>query len=142
MKWGGNALGVIVMRWIDEVARACAMSWCGRVAVAVYSGGIHFLSPIHIGDVVELEARLIHTGPHSMHIAVHVRAKDPRGTEWRDTTQCMSIFVTRDESGHASEVQQLELRSDEDRRLDEHALDLVRRRASLSPLQFDEERKY
>lgn len=142
VNWGGNAHGGIVMRWIDEVARACAMSWCGKDAVAAYSGGIHFLSPIHIGDVVELEARLIHTGPHSMHIAVHVRAKDPKGNQWRDTTQCMTIFVTRDETGHAASIPQLVARSEEDVRLDAHAIDLKRRRAELSPMRFDEARKY
>ncbi|MGW6174052.1 acyl-CoA thioesterase [Arthrobacter sp. NPDC055138] len=142
VNWGGNAHGGIVMRWIDEVARACAMSWCGRDAVAVYSGGIHFLNPVHIGDLVEAEARLIHTGPHSMHIAVHVRARDPRGGEWRPTTQCMTIFVTRNDAGHAAEVPQLMLRTDEDRRLDAHALDLMRRRAELPPLQFAVERTY
>ncbi|WP_417233718.1 acyl-CoA thioesterase [Arthrobacter sp.] len=142
VNWGGNAHGGIVMRWIDEVARACAMRWCGDDAVAVYSGGIHFLNPIHIGDVVELEARLIHTGPHSMHIAVHVRARDPRSEDWRETTQCMSVFVTRDASGKASAVRQLVPVSAEDRRLDEHALDLVRRRSELDPLHFATERKY
>ncbi len=142
VNWGGNAHGGIVMRWIDEVARACAMAWCGQDAVAVYSGGIHFLNPIHIGDIVELEARLIHTGPHSMHIAVHVRAKDPRESGWRETTRCMTIFVTRDASGRASAVPQLVLSSDEDRRLDAHALDLVRRRAELSPMRFAEARVY
>ncbi|MBV1781232.1 acyl-CoA thioesterase [Paeniglutamicibacter sp. ABSL32-1] len=142
VNWGGNAHGGIVMRWIDEVARACAMGWCGDDAVAVYSGGIHFTNPIHIGDIVELEARLIHTGPHSMHIAVHVRARDPRETQWRDTTQCMTIFVTRDDSGRASEVRQLVPASEEDRRLDAHAVDLVRRRAELSPLQFATARVY
>lgn len=142
VNWGGNAHGGIVMRWIDEVARACAMGWCGDDAVAVYSGGIHFTNPIHIGDVVELEARMIHTGPHSMHIAVHVRARDPRSVDWRETTQCMTIFVCRDDTGRASAVPQLVLASDEDRRLDEHALELVRRRAELEPLQFAVERKY
>ncbi|GAB3541827.1 acyl-CoA thioesterase [Arthrobacter tecti] len=142
VNWGGNAHGGIVMRWIDEVARACAMSWCGRDSVAVYSGGIHFLNPIHIGDLVELEARLIHTGPHSMHIAVHTRARDPRGAQWRRTTLCMTIFVTRDETGGAADVPQLPLHSDEDRRLDAHALDLARRRAELAPLRFAVERTY
>lgn len=142
VNWGGNAHGGIVMRWIDEVARACAMNWCGADAVAVYSGGIHFLNPIHIGDIVELEARLIHTGPHSMHIAVHVRARSPRETTWRDTTQCMSIFVTRDESGRASTVPQLVLASEEDVRLDAHAVDLVRRRAELAPMHFAAARVY
>ena len=110
--------------------------------MAVYSGGIHFTNPIHIGDIVELEARLIHTGPHSMHIAVHVRARDPRETAWRDTTRCMTIFVTRDESGRASDVRQLALTSDEDKRLDAHAVDLIRRRAELSPMRFATERVY
>ncbi|MGG5752720.1 acyl-CoA thioesterase [Zafaria sp. Z1313] len=142
VNWGGNAHGGIVMRWIDEVARACAMGWCGADAVAVYTGGIHFLNPVHIGDVVEAEARMIHTGPHSMHIVVHVRAKDPRGGSWRPTTRCMTVFVTRDADGHASPVRQLEPASDEDRRLDEHARDLVRRRAELPPLQFAAERVY
>lgn len=142
VNWGGNAHGGIVMRWIDEVARACATRWSGRDSVAVYSGGIHFLNPIHIGDVVELEARLIHTGPHSMHIAVHVRARDPRSDSWRETTRCMSIFVTRDENGHASSVPQWVPVNDEDRRLDNHALELILRRAEVPPLQFATERKY
>lgn len=142
VNWGGNAHGGIVMRWIDEVARACAMGWSGKDAVAVYSGGIHFMNPIHIGDIVELEARLIHTGPHSMHIAVHVRARDPRETQWRDTTQCMTIFVTRDESGRASEVRQLVPVNEEDKRLDAHAVDLICRRAELAPLGFVTARVY
>lgn len=142
VNWGGNAHGGIVMRWIDEVARACAMGWSGKDAVAVYSGGIHFMNPIHIGDIVELEARLIHTGPHSMHIAVHVRARDPRETQWRDTTQCMTIFVTRDESGRASEVRQLVPVNEEDKRLDAHAMDLICRRAELAPLGFVTARVY
>lgn len=142
VNWGGNAHGGIVMRWIDEVGRACAMAWCGKDAVAVYSGGIHFLAPIHIGDIVELAARLIHTGPHSMHIAVHVRAKNPCESEWRETTQCMSIFVSRDATGHASGVPQAVLRSEEDHRLDAHALDLINQRAELSPMLFAQPRVY
>ncbi|GAA5228815.1 acyl-CoA thioesterase [Paeniglutamicibacter antarcticus] len=142
VNWGGNAHGGIVMRWIDEVARACAMAWCGKDAVAVYSGGIHFLAPIHIGDIVELAARLIHTGPHSMHIAVRVMAKDPRESVWRETTQCMSVFVSRDATGRASAVPQAVLRSQEDFRLDAHALDLIERRAGLPPMRFAEARVY
>lgn len=140
--WGGNAHGGTVMRWIDDVARACAMGWCGAEAVAVYSGGIHFMAPIHIGDIVELQSRLIHTGAHSMHIAVHVRARDPRQTAWRETTRCMSVFVSREATGHAAPVPQAVLRSDEDYRLDAHARDLVTRRAKLRPIHFAEPRAY
>lgn len=66
---------------------------CILVFVAVYSGGIHFFRPIRIGHV-ELDARLIHTGPHSMRIAVHVRSgpvADLAGST--AATLCMSVFV-------------------------------------------------
>lgn len=134
--WGGNAHGGTVMRWIEEAAFAVATGWArSREVVAVYSGGIHFFAPVRIGDVVELRARLIHTGPHSMHVAVHVRAVDPADPgEMRATTQCLTVFVERAADGRAAAVAPLLLMSDEDRRLDAHALDLIERRARLAPL--------
>ncbi|MEB0303692.1 acyl-CoA thioesterase, partial [Mucilaginibacter sp. 5C4] len=69
------------MRWIDEAAFACAASWSSESAVAVYSGGIHFYRPIRIGHIVEVDARLIHTGPSSMHISIRVRSGSPRTPE-------------------------------------------------------------
>jgi acyl-CoA hydrolase len=133
--FGGNAHGGTVMRWIEETAFACAASWSSDRAVAVYSGGIHFFQPIRIGHLVELDARLIHTGPHSMHVAVHVRsgpATDPAAMAV--TTQCMTVFVDRGLDGRALPVRPLDLVSDEDRRLDAHAVDLIEARAALAPL--------
>jgi len=143
--YGGNAHGGTVLRWIDETAFACAASWSGEAAVAVYSGGIHFYRPIRIGNIVEVDARLIHTGTRSMHIAVHVRSGSPRRPDELElTTQCMSIFVDRGveersvdgraEAVRALPVRALPLVSDEDRRLDAHARDLIRMRADLEAL--------
>ena len=80
---GGKAHGGTVMRWIDEAAYACAAAWVRAGdresdAIAVYSGGIHFLAPVRIGDLVEVDARLIFTGPHSMHVSTRVSTADPR----------------------------------------------------------------
>ncbi|SDY82583.1 acyl-CoA thioesterase [Herbiconiux ginsengi] len=134
--WGGNAHGGTVMRWIDEAAFACAAGWTSASAVAVYSGGIHFYRPIRIGHIVEVAARLIHTGPQSMHIAIHVRSGSPETPQALElTTQCMSVFVDLDAaSGRSRPVPALPLVSDEDRRLDAHALDLIRLRAGLEAL--------
>ena len=44
------------------------------------------------------------------------------------------VFVRVGEDGKAAEVPQLELKSEEDRRLDAHALDLIARRKRLKPL--------
>jgi 4-hydroxybenzoyl-CoA thioesterase len=126
------------MGWIDETAYACAVGWSSGGARAVYSGGIHFFRPIRIGHVVEVEARLIHTGAHSMHIAVHVRSGSPSTPgALEPTTQCLSIFVDPGSDGRARPVQPLELRSDEDRRLDRHARELIRLRNRLGALPLD-----
>jgi acyl-CoA hydrolase len=133
--WGGNAHGGTVMRWIDEAAYACAASWSSESAVAVYSGGIHFYRPIHIGHIVEVDARLIHTGPHSMHISVHVRSgplDDPANLSL--TTRCLTVFVERGPSGRAEPIAPVPLASDEDIGLDRHASELIVMRAAMSAL--------
>lgn len=135
VNYGGNAHGGTVMRWIEEAAFACAASWSSTDAVAVYSGGIHFFRPIRIGHLVEVDARLIHTSPHSMHVAVHVRSGPPTAPhDLQLTTHCLTVFVDRGDDGHGRAVRELPLVSDEDRRLDAHARDLIAARAELAPI--------
>ncbi|MCS5722700.1 acyl-CoA thioesterase [Herbiconiux sp. CPCC 203407] len=132
--YGGNAHGGTVLSWIDETAFACAAGHSSENAIAVYSGGIHFYRPIRIGHIVEVEARLIHTGERSMHIAIHVRSGSPRTPGALElTTQCMSIFVDPEE-GRARRVPPLALVTSEDRRLDAHAEELIRMRAELEAI--------
>ena len=134
VNWGGKVHGGIAMRWIDETAHACAMRWSAGDTVAVYSGGIHFFRPLSIGDIVEITARLIHTTEHSMHIAVHVRSGDPRSDELHLATQCMTVFVAVGDDGRTRAIDQLELRSDEDVRLRDHAVELIALRAAMPPV--------
>jgi acyl-CoA hydrolase len=137
VNFGGNAHGGTVMRWIDEAARTCAASWSKRDSITVYSGGIHFYRPIHIGDIVEVEARLIHTGERSMHVAIHVRSGDPFSGELQQATQCMSVLVAKGPDGAALPILAMRLASEEDVRLDAHARKLVEMRAMLRSLAPD-----
>lgn len=133
VNFGGNVHGGTVMRWIDEAAYVCAVGWNHDQAIAVYAGGVRFYRPIHIGSVVETRARLVHTGPHSMHISVHVHSRDPRTADRQLTTHCLMIFVGLDGEGRSAPVPQWTPRSDEDIALDAHARHLVelRTRANL-----------
>ena len=132
VNWGGKVHGGIVMRWIDEAAHVVATRWAGTSrTVAVYSGGIRFYRPLFIGDLVEVEARLLHTGTSSMHISVHVRSGDPRRSDLQMTTHCLTVFVPLDDEGRAVECPSWGPASDEDRALDAHALELVRLRAAV-----------
>lgn len=125
VNWGGKVHGGTVMKWIDEAAYVCSSRYCGQDTVAVFSGGVRFYRPLLIGDVVEVEARLVYTGTKGMHIAVHVRSGSPRGRELSLTTYCLTVMVARDETGTAVPVPPWVPVSDEDRRLWEHARELL-----------------
>jgi acyl-CoA hydrolase len=132
---GGMVHGGAVMRWIDETAYACAASWSSPDAVAVYAGGMSFSTPIAIGDIVEVDARIIHTGTRSMHVSVLVRSgPTDRPRQLLHTTQCIGVFVDPDH-GKAAPIAPLPLVSEEDVRLEAHALELIglRKRLAVIP---------
>jgi acyl-CoA hydrolase len=104
VNFGGKVHGGTVMKWIDQAGYACAVGWSGLYCVTVYVGGIRFLSPIRIGDLVEVKAKVIHTGTTSMHISVDVFARDPKAGESRKTTHCIIVFVAVSENGQPTAV--------------------------------------
>lgn len=140
VNWGGKAHGGTVMRWIDESAYACAVAWVGERplaehAVAVYSGGIHFFAPVRIGDVVEIESRLVHTSAHSMHVTTRVLTADPRTPGAKTlTTLCMSVFVVPGEGGVALPVPAWTPETAEDVRLGEHVREIIALREQIVPI--------
>ncbi len=133
VNWGGKTHGGTVMRWIDEAAYVCAVGWSRRESLAVYAGGFRFYRPILIGSLVEIEARLVHTGTASMHVSVHVRATDPKRRDLQLTTHCLTIFVAVDADGRAGTVPRFEPRLDEDIQLDRHAQHLIELRGQIAP---------
>ena len=133
VNWGGKVHGGIVMRWIDEAAHVLATAWTRSPHnVAIFTGGVRFYRPLRIGHLVEVEARLLHTGRTSMHIGVHVRSGDPAAGPdgMAETTYCRTVFVGIDAARRAVPTPQWEPITDEDRALDAHAVELVRLRAA------------
>lgn len=122
VNFGGKVHGGAVMKWIDQAGYACAASWSGHYCVTVYVGGIRFLHPIPIGSLVEVTARLIHTGRTSMHIDITVQARDPREGELHDTTRCTMVFVSVSSTGRPVPVHAWEPQTEEDRRLQAQAI--------------------
>ncbi|NKE10451.1 MULTISPECIES: acyl-CoA thioesterase [Kocuria] len=125
VNWGGKVHGGIVMEWMDEAAYLCATRYCGKDTVAVFSGGIRFLQPLHIGDMVEVDARLVYTGNKGMHIWVEVRSGDPKGQELAVTTNCITVMVARDDEGTSIPIPAWEPVTDEDKRLWQLARDML-----------------
>lgn len=104
VNFGGKVHGGTVMSWIDQAAYAVATTWAQRYCVTAYVGGIRFVNPIVIGDVVEVEARIACTGNSSMTIAVDVRSGDLKGGQLEITTECAVVMVSVDSHGKAVSV--------------------------------------
>lgn len=104
VNFGGNVHGGAVMKWIDQAGYACAVGWSSSYCVTVYVGGIRFLQPIKIGDLVEVRANIILTGTTSMHISIDVYSRNPKQAEWKRNTHCIIVFVAMDSEGKAVAV--------------------------------------
>jgi acyl-CoA hydrolase len=118
--------GGVVMNWIDQAGYAAAVGWSGRYSVTVAVGGIRFVAPVRISDLVSVSAKLVHTGTTSMHFAVDVRARDPMGGDWRLCTHCVIVFVALDAAeGAPVPVPAWAPQTDEDRRMTEYALKVM-----------------
>ena len=131
VNFGGKVHGGMVMKWIDQAGYACAAGWCGGYAVTVYVGGIRFLRPIQIGQLVEVHAKVIHTGTTSMHLAVDVYSRHPTDPARHKTTHCIIIFVAMDEHGKPSPVPQWQPVSEQDLQLQQYARKLMTLREEL-----------
>ena len=127
VNYGGKVHGGQVMKWIDQAGYAAAVGWSGRYSVTVAVGGIRFVAPIRIGDLVSVDAMLVYTGTSSMHFAVDVRARDPMGDGGeRLCTHCVIVFVALDGvEGKPTPVPAWTPQDDEDRRLAEYATQVM-----------------
>ncbi len=138
VNYGGKVHGGTVMKWIDQAGYACAVGWSGQYCVTVYVGGIRFYKPVLISNMVEVQAKLIYTRTTSMHIAVDVRAGDPKQRVYSKTTHCIIVFVAVDEHGKPVQVPSWQPQTDEDRQLEAYAKRLMDLRQGIE----DEMRPY
>lgn len=124
VNYGGKVHGGVVMKWIDQAGYAAAVGWSGRYSVTVAVGGIRFVAPVRISDLVTVSTKLVHTGTSSMHFAVDVRARDPMQEPDQDRlcTHCVIVFVALDQvEGKPIAVPPWTPLDDEDLRLAEYA---------------------
>jgi acyl-CoA hydrolase len=129
----GNVRAGRVMRWIDEAAYVCGADWASAQVITSYIAGIRFFRPILVGDVIDVTARIIHTGLRGIHTSVHVTTTDTDGGRPYLVAHGLVVVVSLDEHGDARPVPQWEPASDEDHRLDQHAGQLIELRQFVEP---------
>ncbi|AJR05800.1 acyl-CoA thioesterase [Photobacterium gaetbulicola] len=131
VNFGGKVHGGAVMKWIDLAAYACSAGWSGKYCITAYAGGIRFVKPIHVGNLVEVTAKVIYTGRSSMHIAIDVQASDPKELKNQLTTHCIVIMVAVDETGQPTDVPEWVPQTDEDKVLRQSAIRLMNMRKEI-----------
>jgi len=125
VNFGGKVHGGMVMKWIDQAGYACAVAWSGQYCVTVAVGGIRFVNPILIGDMVTVHCQLIYTGNTSMHFSVDVVARRLETGEEKLATHCVVVMVATDKSGKPSPVPKWLPQSDDDKALAAYAQKLM-----------------
>lgn len=79
----GGVFGGQIMAWIDLCAAICAQRHSGKMAVTAFVDDLKFEKPVHVGEVVRLEARVTATFRTSMEIEVIVEGEDATtGRRW------------------------------------------------------------
>ncbi|MEI9933757.1 MAG: acyl-CoA thioesterase [Ferruginibacter sp.] len=132
VNFGGKVHGGAVMKWIDQAAYTCAVNWSSLYCVTVYVGGIRFFNPIMIGDIVEVNARLVYTGRSSMHIAVDISTINPKTKTETKATHCIIVFAAVDDNGKTIPVPKWEPKTDEDKKLEQYAIRLADMRKEIN----------
>ena len=113
---GGILFGGVVMQWIDVCAGVAAMRHAGGPVVTASIDRLDFLSPIRVGDVVILQARVNYVHRTSMEVGCRVETEDMRTRARSYTTKAYLTFVAMDERGRPRPVPELVLETDADRR--------------------------
>lgn len=123
VNFGGKVHGGMVMKWIDQASYACAAQWSKRYSVTISANGIRFIRPILVGQMITVTARIVHTGKTSMHIYVVVRAGYPKEDSTIVTNRCFITFLATDETGYPVKVETYTPETEEDKLLEEVAIE-------------------
>ncbi len=113
--------GGIVMSWVDLAAAMCAARHANKPVVTIHIDSITFKAPIKVGHHVKVTAKINYVGFSSMEIAVKVISENPITNESRETTSAYLTFIALDELGKPTQVPELILETDEDKKVWEEA---------------------
>ena len=115
--FSGNVHGGTLLKYLDEVAYACASRYAGSYVVTLSVDQVIFREPIHVGELVTFLAAVNYTGRTSMEIGIKVVTENIRERSVRHTNSCFFTMVAVDDNGQSQPVPALQpATADEQRR--------------------------
>ena len=116
------------MAWMDEIASISAHRHCRRVTVTAAVNNISFSTPIPLGAMVTLEAKVSRAFSSSMEVVVDVYVEDQWTGERKKSNQAMFNFVAVDQNGKPISIPEVIPETEKEKKRYEAAL----RRRQLS----------
>lgn len=120
--FSGNVHGGTILKYLDQVAYACASRYAGSYVVTLSVDQVMFRQPIHVGELVTFYASVNYTGRTSMEIGIKVVTEDIRQQMVRHTNSCYFTMVAVDDDGKATAVPPLHPVTQEERHRHEAAI--------------------
>jgi acyl-CoA hydrolase len=102
--FSGNVHGGTLLKYLDEVAYACASRYAGCYVVTLSVDQVTFREPIHVGELVTFHASVNYTGRSSMEIGIKVVTENIRERSVRHTNSCFFTMVAVDDKGKPTPV--------------------------------------
>jgi uncharacterized protein (TIGR00369 family) len=112
----GNVHGGVIMKLADEAGGLCAIRHAQRRVVTIAIDSMTFHSPVHVGNLVMLQASLNWVGRSSLEVGVRVIAENPLTGQCTHTNSAYLVYVALDDQGQPVEVPPLILETEEERR--------------------------
>ncbi len=100
----GTLFGGQLVAWMDKAAGIAALRRARHVVVTAHIANIDFKVPIHVGDLVELRAKVVGVGRTSMQVEVAVYREGPFGTDHQLCTVGRFTMVALDDDGRPTPV--------------------------------------
>jgi acyl-CoA hydrolase len=126
----GFVHGGTVMKLCDEAAGIAAIKHSRCRVVTAAMDRMTFVTPVHVGELLTLQASVNAVWRTSMEVGVRVVAENPRTGELRHTNSAYLTMVAVDDEGRPLPVPPLETTSAEEQRREREAQ--VRRTNSLA----------
>jgi acyl-CoA hydrolase len=114
--FAGNVHGGHILKMLDQVAYACASRYSGRYVVTVSVDQVMFRERIHVGELVNFQASINHTGTSSMEVGIRVTSEDIRTREERHVLTSYFTMVAVNDEGLPIKVPRLRIDDAADQR--------------------------
>ena len=111
--FAGNVHGGTILKFLDQVAYACASRYAARYVVTLSVDQVMFRQPIHVGELVTFLASINYTGTTSMEVGIRVVTENIQQRLVRHANSCYFTMVAVDANGKPVAVPALELISEE-----------------------------